>query len=207
MPATDSDLHGNVPDTADVALLIIDMINDMEFEGGEQLLAHALPVARQIATLKRQAREANIPVIYANDNFGRWRSDFRQVVDHCLSAPVRGAPVARLVVPDPDDYFVLKPKHSAFFSTTLETLLRYLNAKKLILTGIATDSCVLFTAHDAYMRDYELYVPEDCVAAIDWGEHTHALGYMQRVMKCSTQPAPTLDLMTLAAERIVQAKR
>jgi nicotinamidase-related amidase len=113
----------SAPDKSDVALLLIDVINDLDFPEGDQLLRHALPMARQIATLKRRARAEGIPVIYVNDNFGRWRSDFSAQVEHCLEDGVCGKPVAELLRPAKDDYFVLKPKHSGFFSTTLDTLL------------------------------------------------------------------------------------
>src|SRR5688500_19692457 len=132
-------LHGNAPDTCPAALLIIDMINDLEFEDGRKLLPGALRAAKAIAALKRRARAAGVPVIYSNDNFGRWRSDFREVTEHVLNDGVLGQPLAELLRPDPDDYFVLKPKHSAFFATTMETLLRYLGVRQLILTGIASD--------------------------------------------------------------------
>src|SRR4030088_2901965 len=111
MPAKNEDLHGSAPDKADVALLLIDVINDLDFPEGEQLLRHALPMARRIAALKERARGADIPVIYVNDNFGRWRSDFNAQVEHCLQDGVRGRPLAELLRPGEDDYFVLKPKH------------------------------------------------------------------------------------------------
>jgi nicotinamidase-related amidase len=162
MPAHNEDLHGNAPDTSATALVLVDMINDMEYEGGDALLPQALPAAERIAALKARARAAGIPVIYANDNFGRWRSDFREVVEHCLRDGVRGQPVVEALRPDESDYFVLKPKHSAFFATTLDTLLQYLGTRHLVLTGVAGDTCVLFTANDAYMRDLHLHVPADC---------------------------------------------
>jgi isochorismate hydrolase len=178
-------------------LLIIDMINDFEYPGGAELFAHALPLAERIAALKRRAHEAGIPIIYANDNFGRWRSDFREVVNHCLHDGVRGRPITELLLPDYDDYFVLKPKHSAFFVTTLETLLKYFGAHTLIVTGIAGDTCVLFTANDAYMRDFRLFVPADCVASISAGENARSLAYMQRVVKADIRPSTELTLAEL----------
>ena len=159
MPAKNEDLHGNAPDKSDVALLLIDVINDLEFPEGDQLLRYALPMARQIAALKQRARQEGVPVIYVNDNFGRWRSDFNAQVEHCLKDGVRGQPVVELLRPDEDDYFVLKPKHSGFFSTTLDMLLEYLGVKAVVLTGMAANICVLFTANDAYMRDLHLVVP------------------------------------------------
>jgi nicotinamidase-related amidase len=192
VPAKNDDLHGNVPDTCDVALLLIDVINDLEFEGGEALLAQALPAAERIAALERQARAAGVPVIYVNDNFGKWQSDLGKLLRHCLKGGVRGEPIARLLAPGPDDYFVLKPKHSGFFSTTLDTLLAYLKVRTLVLTGLTTNVCVLFTANDAYMRDFNLVVPCDCVAAIDPADSAHALAQMARVLHADTRPSTAL---------------
>ncbi len=193
MPAKNDDLHGNVPDQCNVALLLIDVINDMEFEDGADLLEHALPAARHLAELRTRAKEAGVPVIYVNDNFGRWQSDFKKLLEHCLDEGVCGRPVAELLRPDEDDYFVLKPKHSGFFSTTLDTLLDYLQVKTLVLTGLTGDNCVLFTTSDAYMRDFHLFVPEDCVASSDPRENEHALEHMRRVLKADTRPSAEID--------------
>ncbi|MDQ3908355.1 MAG: cysteine hydrolase [Acidobacteriota bacterium] len=192
-PAKNEDLHGYVPDKAAVALLLIDVINDLEFDSGKALLKHALPAARRLAELKRRAKEANVPVIYVNDNFGRWQSDFKKLLQHCLEEGVCGRPVADLLKPDDDDYFVLKPKHSGFFSTTLDILLDYLQVKTLVLTGLTGDICVLFTASDAYMRDFNLFIPEDCVASADPAENEHALEHMRRVLKADTRPSTEID--------------
>lgn len=200
MANANPDLHGNAPDSAPVTLLIIDMINDLEFPEGPDFVEPALRAADQIAGLKQQAKALDIPVIYANDNFGRWRSDFNEVLQHCLNDGVRGQPLAERLRPEPSDYSVLKPKNSAFFATTLETLLTYLDVKSLILTGISTDACVLFTANDAYVRDYKLYVPSDCVVAA-LPTYTHdALAYMKRVLKADTTPSAGLDLTQLMEE-------
>ena len=188
------ELHGNVPDTAEVALLLIDVINDLEFDGGEALLEHALPAAQNIASLKQRLKQDRVPVIYVNDNFGKWQSDFKKIVSHCFQENVRGKPIAELLEPEDDDYFVLKPKHSGFFSTTLELLLDYLGARTLILTGIAGNNCVLFTANDAYMRDFNLVVPADCVVSIRREENEYALKQMQQVLKADTRPSSEIDL-------------
>lgn len=198
MPAANEDLHGNAPDKADVALLLIDVINDMEFPEGDQLLRSALPAAKQIAALADRARKAGVPVVYVNDNFGRWRSDFTAQIEHCLNDGVRGRPVAELLKPGPKDYFVLKPKHSGFFSTTLDTLLDYLGAKVLVLTGFAGNICVLFTANEAYMRDFRVVVPADCVASNTPEENDYALSQMARVLKADTRPAAGVDFAALA---------
>ncbi|MCA1556521.1 MAG: cysteine hydrolase [Acidobacteria bacterium] len=187
MPAKNEDLHGYVPDKAEVALLLIDVINDLEFSSGEALLKHALPMAEKLAVLKRRAKAAQVPIIYVNDNFGKWQSDFNTVLKHCLEEDVCGKPVAELLKPEEDDYFVLKPKHSGFFSTTLDTLLDYLQVETLILTGLTGDICVLFTANDAHMRDFHLVIPADCVASSDTEENRHALEHMRRVLKADTR--------------------
>jgi nicotinamidase-related amidase len=194
MPAKNEDLHGNVPDKAEVALLLIDVINDLEFDGGEELLKYALPMAEKIAELKKKARRARIPIIYVNDNFGKWQSDFNKLLKHCLDSEVRGKPLAEMLRPDEDDYFVLKPKHSGFFSTTLDTLLDYLKARTLILTGVAANICVLFTANDAYMRDFNLVIPSDCVASNTAEDNEHALKLMEQVLKANTTASDDLDL-------------
>ena len=196
-PAKNEDLHGNVPDEANAALLLIDVINDFEFEGGKALFEHALPMARRIAKLKQRARQAGIPVIYINDNFGKWQSDFQKLINHCLEEGICGKPAVELLKPDEDDYFVLKPKHSAFYSTTLDTLLDYLKAKTLIIAGVAGNICILFTASDAFMRDYHLVIPSDCVASIDPEDNRIALEQMKKVLKADITPSTELDLRAL----------
>ena len=189
MPSRNRNLHGSAPDKSDIALVLIDVINDLEFPEGDQLLRFALPMAQAIAALAQRARQADVPVIYVNDNFGRWRSDFRAQVEHCLNDGVRGESIARLLKPEQDDYFVLKPKHSGFFSTTLDVLLRYLEARIVILAGMAANICVLFTANDAYMRDLHLMVPADCVASNTQRENDYALEQMRAVLKADIRPS------------------
>jgi nicotinamidase-related amidase len=198
VPAKNPDLHGNAPDDAPVVLLLIDVINDLEFEDGEALLAQAVPMADRLAALKRRLRAAGIPAIYVNDNFGRWRSDFRALLTHCRRDGARGRPLVERLLPEDDDYFVLKPKHSGFFSTTLDTLLEYLRARTLILTGLTADNCVLFTASDAYLRDFHLVVPPDCVASLDAERTRQALEHMRRVLKAQVIPSTALELSRAA---------
>jgi nicotinamidase-related amidase len=194
MTTKSHDLHGNVPDEAGAALLLIDVINDFEFENGAALFELAMPVAKQIANLKARAKQAGIPVIYANDNFGKWRSDLNQIVTHCLEDEVRGEPFVKLVLPDDNDYFVLKPKHSGFYQTGLELLLEYVGSRRLILAGIAGNNCVLFTANDAYMREFELFVPADCVVSETPEENEYALKQMEKVLKADIRASDDLDL-------------
>jgi nicotinamidase-related amidase len=171
------------------ALVLIDVINDFDFPQAEALLRHALPAAERIAALKERARRARIPTIYANDNFGRWRSDFHQQIQHCLKKGLPGRRIVELLKPAEDDYFVLKPMHSGFFSTTLEVLLERLEVRRLILTGFAADICVLYTANDAYMRDFEVAIPLDCVASETKRQYRFALEHMAQRLKADTRPS------------------
>jgi nicotinamidase-related amidase len=200
VPAKNQDLHGSVPDKSPVALLLIDVVNDLDFPEGDQLLRHALPMARNIAVLKRRAKDEGVPVIYVNDNFGRWRSDLNAQVTRCLKDGVRGRPVVALLRPEEDDYFVLKPKHSGFFSTALDTLLEYLGVRAVVLTVMAANICVLFTANDAYMRDLHLAVPADCVASNTEPENRYALGQMAKVLKADTRSSAELSFDALRSK-------
>lgn len=187
------DLHGNAPDRSHVALIVLDMINDLEFPEGPQVLKQALPAAERIAALAERAREARVPVIFANDNFGRWRSDLDEVIEHVLHDGVRGQPVAEILRPEKDDYVVLKPKHSGFFATPLEKLLEHLGTERLVLTGLTTEMCVLFTAMDAHMRDLHLHVPSDCVAAADPERGREALRYLEEVLGAEVRESGEMD--------------
>ena len=194
-PGKQGDLHGSAPDNHHTALLLIDVINDFEFPRGDELFNQALPIAPHIAELKRRARAARIPAVYVNDNFGRWQSNFDQLVKHCLQDGVRGQPFVEQLKPDSQtDYFVLKPKHSAFFQTPLDLLLKHFGVERLILTGVSTNSCVLFTAADAYMRDLELIVPNDCAAACNPQEHNVALEQMRCMLKADVSASTRLQL-------------
>ena len=196
-----SDLHGNAPDASPIALLIIDAINDLEFPGGKQMLARATRMARCIAALKERAQSARVPTIYVNDNFGRWRSDFRRIVNHCLDDDVLGKPVVEQLLPDENDYFVLKPKHSGFYNTTLDLLLEHLQANTLVITGMATDVCVLFTAADAYMRDFRVVIPRDCVTALTPAVHRAALDQMRTTIKAEIVDSRRIDFAKLSKRR------
>ena len=196
-----SDLNGSAPDSHVVALLLIDVINDFQFPGGQRLLENALPIAGRIRDLKARARSLGIPAIYVNDNFGRWQSDFSQLLQHCLDPGVRGRPFVEELAPEQHDYFVLKPKHSAFYQTPLEILLKHLGARRLILTGLSTNSCVMFTAHDAFMRDLKLYVPPDCVATYSRDEQEYAIGQIKSILKADVSFSSDLDLKVISADR------
>jgi nicotinamidase-related amidase len=199
-PSGQDDLHGNVPDTAETCLLIIDMINEFSFPGAEIMLPPTLEAAKRIADLKRRAKASGVPVIYVNDNFGKWQYDFKKLLAHCLKDNCRGKSIAELLCPDDDDYFVLKPKHSGFFSTPLELLLKFLKARRLILTGVAGNSCVLITANDAYMRDFELVVPANCLVSLDQDDNRSALEQMRKMLKADIRPSSNVAFNRITEE-------
>lgn len=171
----------------ETALILLDVVTDFEFEDGDQLLKQTLKVAPRLAALKSSARRAGVPVIYVNDNFGKWQEDFKTMSDHFARPAAKGGEVVRLLAPAKDDYYVLKPHRSAFYSTTLELLLRDLKARTLIITGVTTDICVLFTANDAYMRGFELHIPSDCVAAVKPAFTKQAMNFIERVLKADVR--------------------
>lgn len=180
MAAKQDRMHGAVPDRAATVMLILDMFSDFDFEEGRRLASLAIPVAERIRALKARLTRGRVPCIYVNDNLGRWRSDFGTVLRRAESSA--GAAVAHLLQPDEEDYCLLKPKHSAFFGTPLETVLERLGARTLILTGTTTPQCILFTATDAYVREYQLIVPSDCVVAITRKQQDLALYFLRSVL-------------------------
>lgn len=181
--ARNFDLHGNLPDSAPTALLVLDVLSDFEFPGGTKLLRQVEVMAPRLAKLKAGLRKKKIPVIYANDNAGKWRSSREAILQNALSPRSRGRRVAELLKPDDEDYFVIKPKHSAFYGTGLELVLQYLNVQNLVIAGMAGDSCVYFTAADAYLRDYRVHLATDCIVSIDPQENRDAIRRMGRLLK------------------------
>lgn len=169
------------------ALLIVDMINPLDFPGAHSLLRHAIPVATRIARLKHRMKARGWPAIYVNDNFTHWLSDFRELVAICSQPDAPGAPLAKALTPEHDDYLVLKPKHSAFFATPLEVMLAQLDIRHVVVTGIAGDGCVLATAIDAHMRDFEVSAPSDCCASISKARNDRALRLLRESMKTGTK--------------------
>ena len=192
------DLHGNAPDRSETVLLLVDVINDLNFPQNEQLLRESRRLAACIARLKERCKEARIPTIYVNDNFGKWRSDFSEVVRHCLSPNAPGRGMVEALVPEQQDYIVLKPKHSAFYATPLDMLLEYIGVKNVILAGVTTNACVMITAGDVHVRDLGLFVPSDCVAALTEEDQRKALEFMEKNFGADITPAAQLDLKTLS---------
>lgn len=192
--------NNSIRQRSSVVLVLIDVVNHFEFPDGDKLLKNALPVADRLLKLKQRCRHAGIPSIYVNDNFGQWRSDAKSLVTMCLASHCAGRPFVESIRPDDEDYFVLKPMHSAFFQTPLEILLHHLGATSLILTGLATNSCIVCTAHDARMRNFNLYVPSDCSAARTRREHEQAIEHIQEMAGASVVASSSLRVGQLRGE-------
>jgi|TARA_R100000501_G_scaffold17610_2_gene33066 nicotinamidase-related amidase len=174
------------------ALIIIDMISRFAPGGDAEAIApRALSAARAIRSLRDEVTRHCWPVIYVNDNFGEWHSERSRLVERAAEG---GNAVVSEVMPAEDDFFIIKPQFSGFYATNLPVLLPKLGVSRLILTGIATDICVLFTAADAHMRDYTLWVPQDAVAAEDEDRGRWALEIMAHSMGAQTGRTDELTL-------------
>lgn len=182
------------PAPGGVALVLVDVINAMDFPGAEALHAAAPAAAQAIRSLRDQADALGVPVVYVNDNYGHWGSEQAAIVASCRGTSPVGRALADLLAPRHSDYFVIKPRFSAFYATNLPVLLPWLGATRLVLTGFATDICVLFTAGDAHMREYALWVPADGMASESSGRHDWALSIMRNSMGAETRTTTELAL-------------
>ena len=180
-----------------VVLALVDVINHFEFPAGEELLHQAQRIREPLAKLKLRARAAGVPVVYINDNFGQWRSNVQQLLAYCLRPQARGRAFVAALKPENDDYFILKPKHSAFYQTPFETLLRSLGASTIVFGGIATNSCILVSAHDASMRNIKVFIPRDCCAARSRKEHAEAIRHMHAMADAAISPSRSISFKKL----------
>jgi nicotinamidase-related amidase len=174
-------------------LLLVDFVNPLDFDGAAELAPSAERAARETAKLRRRLSPLGVRTVYANDNYGLWTSDFKALWQRCAARRGAAGRIARLIQPRSRDLTLLKPRHSAFYATPLDILLEQLGCKRLIVAGIAADSCVLFSAMDAYLRGYSLCIPPDCVAAESEDARDKALEQMARVLKADVKPAASIS--------------
>jgi nicotinamidase-related amidase len=187
-PLADTEAEGGL------VLVIVDMISTWDFADAEKIAPQAIEISRRIGALKQRCARAGVPTIYVNDNRDRWRSEFRELVRVSSEESEAGAAIAASLSPKEDDDAVLKPKHSAFYATPLDLLLRHLRAHRLIITGVATDQCIAMSATEARMRDYEVIVPSDCVAAQSADRQARALGQLNESHGIATPRAEEVEL-------------
>jgi len=187
---------------AGVALLLVDVINRFDFKRADGLIQAAHAVLPNLEALAASARKAEVPVVYVNDNFGMWQSDFRAITETCLAPERPGRQIVRSLLPQSSDYFVLKPRHSGFFGTPLDALLAHLGVSSLVLAGFATDLCVLFTGLDAHARGYRVAVAVDATAASDPESHARALALFEHTLRAPLVQSAAPDWAQLSqAER------
>lgn len=163
---------------ARTALLIVDVVNAFDFVGATALLRQSIRMAPSLERLRDRAEAARCPVIYCNDNFGEWRSDLNALAARCTADDRPGREFVRRVAPKSDEYFILKPKHSAFYETALESLLEYLKVRRVVVCGIAGDGCVHSTATDAHIREFEALVAADATASQTPQRNRNALQHL-----------------------------
>jgi nicotinamidase-related amidase len=187
-PLADTEANGGM------ALLIVDMISTWDFEGADKNTPEAIAIAPRLGALKQRCVDAGVPVIFVNDNRGRWRSEFRELVRASVAESETGAAIAQSLMPQDNDYSVLKPKHSAFYATPLDLLLRHLRVERLVVGGVASDQCIVMTAAEARMRDYDVVVPEDCIADQTRERTARALSHLRDAHGIETTPSEQVEL-------------
>jgi nicotinamidase-related amidase len=162
------------------------MINTWAMADGRAVRREAVRILPQLRRLLDGARRARAPFIYANDNFGQWRSDLPALIARVQSAGAASRRIVDALAPEPDDYIVLKPRHSAFFATPLELLLQSLRTGRLVITGASGDQCVLGTVADALLRGYDVVVPRDAIACATPARTRAIVSHFDTVMKVRT---------------------
>jgi len=171
---------------SNTAVLFVDIINDFDFIGGDKLHENTTAILPNLVKLKKFAQENDLPCIYVNDHYGLWQADFHKIIDYCRNE--KSEEIIDALMPGENDYFLIKPMHSAFFQSPLQSLLTELDKTHLIMGGIAGDICILFTAQDAYMYKYRISVPKNCMASEENDNNEYALYLMKSVMDADISP-------------------
>jgi nicotinamidase-related amidase len=171
------------------AVLLVDFLNPLDFNPDPNFVKRTVAAAKATKRLITRSQRSGIPIIYANDHWGEWTRNFDDLITRIASQDVPGRTLVELLAPAPDAYTVLKPRHSAFYGTPLKFLLEELQVTSLIICGIAADNCVFFTAGDAYVNRFKVWVPANCVASENDAWRVSARVHMKRVLKARTAAA------------------
>jgi nicotinamidase-related amidase len=178
--------------TPKTAVVVIDMLNTYDHEDGEQLLESARTAVPAIGHLMERAREAGALIVFVNDNFGDWTTGRAHLIEQTRDCV--GPELIDPIAPDGDIPFLLKARHSAFYGTPLEYLLRSEGVERVVLSGQATEQCILYSALDAYVRHFDVVVPRDAVAHIDEDLANAALKMMESNMRAEIADADSVEL-------------
>ncbi|HEY2770458.1 MAG TPA: isochorismatase family cysteine hydrolase [Solirubrobacteraceae bacterium] len=179
-------------DTPKTAVVVIDMLNCYDHEDAEPLLESARTAVPAIGRLLERAREAGVLIVFVNDNFGDWTTGRSQLIERTRDCV--GPELIDPIAPSEDIPFLLKARHSAFYGTPLEYLLRSEDIERVVLGGQATEQCILYSALDAYVRHFDVAVPRDAVAHIDEDLAKAALRMMESNMRAEIADADTVQL-------------
>jgi nicotinamidase-related amidase len=169
------------------ALIVTDMLNRYDHEDAEPLRASVRETIGPMRLLLDRARELDLPTVYVNDNHGDWSAARAELVARALAGvdPALVEPI----VPDEDLPFVVKARHSVFFETQLDYLLRRRDVTRLVIAGQVTEQCILYSALDAYVRHYKVVIPRDAVAHIHQDLADAARAMMTRNMRAEVVEA------------------
>ena len=170
------------------------MVSEFRFPDWAPVLAAAQRIAPRVARLRARCASRRIPVIYVNDATGTWEADRTQLQQRCLLPSARGREVVRQIAPAANDLFIFKPRHSAFYATPLAEVLARLGVQELILTGVTSHQCVLFSAMDAYVRNLDIIVPRDCIGAPAARQTRQALFVLQEALQARITESSRLQL-------------
>jgi nicotinamidase-related amidase len=174
------------------ALLVVDMLNPYEHEDAERLAESVGSALPQITGLVERARAEEALVVYVNDNHGDWNTSAEKLVKKALEG--RYPALVEPVLPAEDDPFVLKTRHSVFYSSPLEYLLESREIGRIVLSGQVTEQCILYSAVDGYVGHFEVAVARDAVAHIHQHLAEAAFEMMERNMHAEVSSAGRLRL-------------
>jgi nicotinamidase-related amidase len=174
------------------ALLVVDMINSYDHPDAEKLTRSVERTLPNMVRVVQRAADEDVLTVYVNDNFGAWTSSREQLVDEAMDGEYRQ--LIEPIAPKPETSFVVKARHSTFYETPLEYLLRQEEVERLVFVGQVTEQCILYSALDAYIRHFEVAVPRDAVAHIHEDMAAAALKMMELNMSATICDADELRL-------------
>ncbi len=174
------------------ALIVVDMLNEYDHEDADVLVESvrdALPAMRRIV---QRAHDEATPVIYVNDNYGDWSAGRPELVERAAAGRARD--LVEPIAPAEGTWFIAKARHSIFYETQLEYLLREQGVERVVLIGQVTEQCILYSALDAYVRRFQVAVPRDAVASIEPDLADAALRMMERNMQAEVTTSGDIEL-------------
>jgi nicotinamidase-related amidase len=173
------------------ALIVVDMLNHYEHPDADLLIASVRERLPAVRELIERARDADVLTIYVNDNHGDWSAGRPEVSERALAG--KAPDLIEPILPEPSLPFVVKARHSIFYETQLEYLLRQEEIERIVLTGQVTEQCILYSALDAYVRHFSVGIAEDAIAHIHPELAEAALRMMERNMNAEIASARSVD--------------